>query len=297
MMSTATRAVNFLIGFPAVVSFLVEATAKRWPPPVLTALFYEYYKYSKMFVVRPFALVLSLALLVGCSTSKRNVAWRVREMAVARSSTVTLYGPGEKVLLTMNRQTVQKLLLAHFRITRSAGTQAELLIVEGDEPNAFAAMINGRRMIAINIAMIKLIGENIDEFAALLGHEAAHWAMGHADSSKVRSSTIQGISTLVGVGLGVAGIPAAGIITGLSADLIEASYSRDNEREADALSIDYMLANGFDPQGAVRLQEKMLKLPVGLKVPFLGTHPSGQERVENLKRLIGAKQEKAGVAE
>jgi predicted Zn-dependent protease len=219
-------------------------------------------------------------------------------MAVARSSTVTLYGAGETVLLTMNKQTVQKLLLAHFRITRSAGTQAELLIVEGDEPNAFAALMNGRRTIAISIGMIKLIGENnMDEFAALLGHEAAHWAMGHVDSAKVRSTTIQGISTLVGAGMGVAGIPAAGLITGLSAELIEASYSRDAEREADALSIDYMVASGFDPEGAVRLQEKMLKQPAGLRVPFLSTHPSGRERVETLKKLIVARQEQTGVVE
>jgi predicted Zn-dependent protease len=40
----------------------------------------------------------------------------------------------------------------------------------------------------------------------------------------------------------------------------------------------------------VRLQEKMLRLPAGLKMPFLSTHPSGQERVENLKKLIVAKQ-------
>ena len=165
-----------------------------------------------------------------------------------------------------------------------------LFIVEGDDPNAFAGFIDGRRMIAVNIAMVKLIGENVDEFAALFGHEAAHWAKGHVDSSKTRSSTIQGIGTLVGVGLGVAGIPAAGVITRLPADLIEASYSRDDEREADALSIDYMLANGFDPQGAVRLQEKMLKLPGGLKVPFLNTHPGGEERIDNLKKLIEAKQ-------
>ncbi|MGB7950572.1 MAG: M48 family metalloprotease [Candidatus Binatia bacterium] len=248
--------------------------------------------------MRPLVLMLLLALSAGCSTPKSDVAWRVKEMAVARSSTVTLYGAGETVLLTMNKQTVQKLLLAHFRITRSAGTQAELLIVEGDEPNAFAALMNGRRTIAISIGMIKLIGENnMDEFAALLGHEAAHWAMGHVDSAKVRSTTIQGISTLVGAGMGVAGIPAAGLITGLSAELIEASYSRDAEREADALSIDYMVASGFDPEGAVRLQEKMLKQPAGLRVPFLSTHPSGRERVETLKKLIVARQEKTGVVE
>jgi predicted Zn-dependent protease len=243
------------------------------------------------------AFALLLIIAAGCSTSQGDFSWRVREMALAPTSNVTLYGPGETVLLTMRRQTVQRLLLAHFRIARSAGIQAELFIVEGDDPNAFAGFINDRPMIAINIAMVKLIGENVDEFAGLLGHEAAHWAKGHMDASKTRSSIIQGIGTLAGVGLGLAGIPAAGVITRLPADLIEASYSRDDEREADATSIDYMLANGFDPQGAVRLQEKMLRLPAGLKVPFLTTHPSGQERIENLKKLIAAKQEGIGVVE
>ena len=245
-----------------------------------------YDKRFKIVVRRPFVLVLLVTLVAACSPS---FSWPVREMAVAPTNSVTFYGPGETVLLTMRKQTVQRLLLAHFRIARSAGIQAELFIVEGDNPNAFAGFINGRPMIAINIAMVKLIGENVDEFAALLGHEAAHWAKGHVDARKTRASTIQGIGTLVGVGLGAAGVPAAGVITGLAADLIEASYSRDDEREADAASIDYMLANGFDPQGAVRLQEKMLGLPGGLKVPFLNSHPSGEERIANLKKLIAAK--------
>ncbi|HXV80761.1 MAG TPA: M48 family metalloprotease [Candidatus Binatia bacterium] len=247
--------------------------------------------------MKPFALALLITILAGCSTSKDDGAWRVREMALGPTSAVTFYGPGEKVLLSVKRQTIQKLLLAHFRITRSAGIQAELFIVEGDYPNAFAGYVNGQRMIAINIAMIKLIGEDTDEYAALLGHESAHWAKGHVDASKSRASTIHVIGTLVGAGLGMAGVPAASVITGLSADLIEASYSRDDEREADGLSIDYMLANGFDPQGAVRLQEKMLKLPGTLKVPFLSTHPSGQERVENLKKVIATEQGKNGVVE
>jgi predicted Zn-dependent protease len=260
----------------------------------LTALFHIGNKTVKIGSMKPFAFALLLVILAGCSTSTSSgsVAWRVREMALAPTSTVALYGPGEKVLLVMNKQTVQRLLLAHFRITRSAGIQAELFIVEGEEPNAFAGMIEGRRMIAINIAMVRLIGDNIDEFAALLGHEAAHWAKGHVDSSQARSSTIQGIGTLIGVGLGMAGVPAAGIITGLGADLIQASYGRDDEREADALGIDYMLAARFNPQGALWLQEKMLKLPGARKVPFLSSHPSGEERVENLKKLIDAKQAK-----
>lgn len=77
--------------------------------------------------MKPFVSALLLTILAGCSAPKGDVTWRVREMALAPTTKVVLYGPGEKVLLTMNRQTVQKLLLAHFRITRSAGIQAQLL--------------------------------------------------------------------------------------------------------------------------------------------------------------------------
>jgi predicted Zn-dependent protease len=49
--------------------------------------------------------------------------------------------------------------------------------------------------------------------------------------------------------LAAAGVPASGYITGLGAQLVEAAYSRDDEREADMLGIDYMIANSFDPLG------------------------------------------------
>lgn len=229
-------------------------------------------------------LILML-LLSGCASHSR-MYWNVRELVLAPAPVIQLTAPDNQVVMNIDRQTVQKLFLAHRQITRAAGVQADLLIVDGDEPNAFAGVVNGRRSIAINTAMMKLIGDDIDKGAALLGHEAAHWAKGHGDTRKVRSSTIQGISTALGVGLGMAGVPGAGYITGLGADLIDASYSRDDEREADALGIEYMMAGGFDPQGAVRLHENMLKLSAGVHIPFLSSHPSGSERLENLQKLI-----------
>jgi predicted Zn-dependent protease len=203
--------------------------------------------------------------------------------------TIALEGRDHQIVVTVPTPTIQKLLLAHLRITRSAGTQAELFIVEGADPNAFAGLMNGRRVIGINVAMLKLIGDDLELYAALLGHETAHWAKGHVDASNVRSTTIQGIGTAIGVGLGAAGVPAAGLIAGVGADMIDASYTRDDEREADAASVDYMLINGFDPAGAVRLQEKLLNVPGGLRIPFLSSHPSGEERIENLKKIIAAK--------
>jgi Zn-dependent protease with chaperone function len=236
-------------------------------------------------------LILGILLLAcaACTTGSGKYLWRVRDFALAPGPRVHFLRPNQTDALTMSTQTVQKLLLAHLRISRTANIQAELLVIEDTDPNAFAGLVNGRRVVAINTAMIRLIGDDIDAYAALLGHESAHWARNHGGSREARSNTLQGFSTLAGLGLSAVGVPAAGWITGLGADLIDASYSRDDEREADALAIDYMLANGFEPEGAVRLHEKMLKSSGAVRVPFLSGHPSGEERIENLKKLIAAK--------
>lgn len=232
-------------------------------------------------------------ITAGCSSMQSRLMWPARELALVPGTAISLRRPDGETAAVVNTQTVQKLLLAHFRITRVANVQAELIFYDGEEPNAFAAVVNERRTIAINTGMIKLIGDDIDEYAALLGHETAHWAKGHADEGSTRSKTIQAIGTALGVGLGAAGVPGAGYITGFGADLIEAAYSRDDEREADALGIDYMIANSFDPGAAVRLHEKMLKLNDRLRIPFLSSHPSSRERIENLKKVIEQKQRAA----
>lgn len=233
----------------------------------------------------PVALAGLLAMLSACATSQYKLAWRVRDLATAPSPTIHLLGHNQ-VMAAVDRLTMQKLLLAHFRISRAAGIQAELLVVDGDDPNAFAGLVNGRPTIAGNLGMIKLIGDDMDEFASLLGHEAAHLAKGHGETGKTRSSTLQAIGSLVGMGLGAAGVPAAGTITGLAANLIEAAYSREEEREADALGVGYARSAGYNPYGAIRLHEKLLKVSGGSLLPFLSSHPGAQERIENLKVLI-----------
>lgn len=240
--------------------------------------------------------ILILTLLSGCATSQGRLVWRVREMALVQTPMIGLQARDHTMLVTLNTRTVQRVLLAHIRITRTAGLPAELVIVEGKEPNAFAGLMSGRRVIGINTEMVKLIGDDVDEFAALVGHEAAHWAKGHVDSARAREGTLYAIGTLAAVGLGAAGVPAAGTITGLGVDLINASYSRDQEREADASSVDYLLSNGYDPHAAVRLHEKLLKISGKSLLPFLSSHPSGRERIENLKALIQSKKSDTGAA-
>ena len=232
-------------------------------------------------------LWLFLLLLFGCGAQQGKLVWRVKDMALERRPVVELLGTDEQIVFRIPTRTIQEMTLAHFRISRAANVQSDLYIVEGDEPNAFAAPNpRGQKIIAINLGMIKLIGDDANQYAALIAHEAAHWAKGHVDAGQTRTSTLNAIGTLVGVGLSATGVPAAGIISGLGIDLVDSSFNRDQEREADAQSIDYLLASNYDPAAAIALQEKFATLDSGARLSFLSSHPSGEERIQNLRAII-----------
>lgn len=240
-------------------------------------------------VAKTFIGMAVLLTLCSCSARRDRLAWRVKDMVLAQATIIALQGPNERIMASIPKRTLQELMLAHLRISRTAGIEAELLIVDGNDPNAFAGFADKRAVVGINLGMIKLIGDDVHQYAALLGHEAAHWAKGHVDASKFRSNTLDVIGTIISGGLGAAGVPASGLITGLGLDIIDASYSRDEEREADATAIDYLLANNYDPQCAIALFDKMIKTSSGFSLPFLSSHPSDQERIENFRKLIEAK--------
>jgi len=237
----------------------------------------------------PLLLLCMVFLTTGCSLGRQTLAWRVKDVVLTQTPALSLQGHDEQIIVTLPTKTLQQMMLAHIRIGRSANVQAELFIVDGEDPNAFAGLHAGQRIIGIKVGMVKLIGDDADEYAALIGHEAAHWAKGHVDSGQVRTNTLNAVGTLVGAGLGMAGVPVGGLIAGLGVDLIDTSYSREQEREADAQSLEYMSVNGYDPRAAVKLHEKMHSAGGGFRLPFLSSHPSGDERIENLRALIDAK--------
>jgi predicted Zn-dependent protease len=242
--------------------------------------------------MKKFILAIFCLMLAGCSAQQPKLYWRVKDMVLGKGPVMDLEGPDQKILLSVPTRTMQEMMLAHLRISRTAGVPSEFYIVDGDEPNAYAGIMQDRRVTAINLGMIKVLDGNISEYAALIGHEVAHFAKGHGAAGKTRSTTLNAVGTLVGVGLGAVGVPAAGLISGLGVDLIDSSFDRGQEREADTLSIEYMMANNYDPWAAIRLHEKFLKIDRGLRLPFLSSHPSSEERIKNLKAVIEAKQSK-----
>ena len=57
---------------------------------------------------------------------------------------------------------------------------------------------------------------------------------------------------------------------GVGAQLVSTKYGRDAELESDLYGMRYMQRAGYDPQGAVTLQEKFVRLPAGRRPELAG---------------------------
>lgn len=136
-----------------------------------------------------------------------------------------------------------------------------------------------------------LLAELTDEsqLAALLGHEMAHINYRHTARAMTRGALWQ--TALSGVGTAVQtrntryseAVMLAGQLGGAA---FLSKYSRDQERQADQLGMDYMVAGGYDPRGMVDLMDVLVRLsgrnPSAVELLF-ATHPMSRERLADAK--------------
>jgi len=126
--------------------------------------------------------------------------------------------------------------------------------------------------------------DNEAELSALLGHELGHVNARHTAEQMSKGMLTQ---TVVG-GLAVAAGTQGAVYGNLASQLgqfgagaLLASYSRDNEREADALGMEYMVRAGYSSQGMVGLMDVLRSMgkhkPSAIELMF-ATHPMSDER-------------------
>ncbi len=127
---------------------------------------------------------------------------------------------------------------------------------------------------------------NEAELASLLGHEMGHVNARHTAEQMSKGTLAQlavtGLAAYAGTkGAGMG--QAAAALGQLSAGALLASYSRDNERQADALGMEYMVKAGYGPEGFVGLMtllKNLSKHEPGVTELFFSTHPMSAERYD-----------------
>jgi predicted Zn-dependent protease len=151
-------------------------------------------------------------------------------------------------------------------------------VVDSDEVNAFA-FPGG--YFYVNKGLI-LEAENESELAGVMAHEISHVTARHATArmSKGQILQIAAIPALfVGGYWAQMGIQNA---LGLGINLELMGITRESEREADQLGIQYLWNTGYDPNGFVSFFEKMQKEEKNTPSRLAGwfrTHPSTDDRI------------------
>lgn len=162
----------------------------------------------------------------------------------------------------------------------------EFVVLNNPEINAWA-MPGGK--VAINRGLLmKLDSES--ELAAVLGHEIVHAAAKHGAKQMQQAMLLQGALLAATIALQtqtdnestqVIGVIGAQVV----ATLLSAKFSRDDERESDHYGMTYLSRAGYDPRGAVKVQELLLRESQGrdsnLLANLVASHPPSQERIDS----------------
>lgn len=182
---------------------------------------------------------------------------------------------------------VKRVLATGEKMLQAAGegSKPELVLLASGSINAFAFFNGNQPTIAFTLGMVRLLAEDDDAWAALLGHELAHIRLDHHRNMSARRERTETASSFAGLLLATIGLPFASLAADATATLADRAFSRDDERQADSTGVDYMRRAGYAANGAVRLQQLLLTAPGKNAIRFLSTHPSGEERIANLRKL------------
>ena len=159
-------------------------------------------------------------------------------------------------------------------------------VIDNDEVNAFA-LPGG--FFYVNTGLI-LAADNEAELAGVMAHEIAHVAARHATKNATKGQ----IWNLASIPLIFVGGPVGYAIqqaAGLAVPMSFLKFSRDAEKEADLLGLEYQYASGYDPASFVQFFEK-LKVGDKQHKNFLArafaTHPMTEDRIKRAQNEIQA---------
>tara|TARA_B100000767_G_scaffold274190_1_gene306433 strand:- start:10748 stop:12340 length:1593 start_codon:yes stop_codon:yes gene_type:complete len=157
----------------------------------------------------------------------------------------------------------------------------EFSVINNGVPNAWA-LPGGK--ISINRGLLTELGSEA-ELAAVLGHEVVHSAARHGAKGVERGTILQATAAVAGIATANTDYGKyIALGAGLGSQLINSRYGRSAESESDRYGMNYMSRAGYDPQGAVDLQQTFVDLSEQKDSNFFeglfASHPPSKQRLE-----------------
>lgn len=245
------------------------------------------------------SLLFSLLLLLGgCATNK--ITGRSQTMIISDESAAQQSHQAYSQLIneaaqkrTLDHDTYQlnrvlsiaKPLIAQAILLRpnAKNWQWDVHVLKNDEVNAWC-MAGGK--MAVYTGLLDKVQPTDDELAAVMGHEIAHALLSH-QAEKMSRAMMQNLGLNAGmIAAGMFGYNVRGLAS--VADTVatiglQLPNSREAESEADRIGIEMAAKAGFNPQAAVTLWEKMIKVGGTGAPEWLSTHPNPETRIAAMK--------------
>jgi predicted Zn-dependent protease len=157
-----------------------------------------------------------------------------------------------------------------------------IAVFDDPTPNAFA-LPGGK--IGVHTGMLR-VARTPDQLAAIIAHEIAHVLADHSNERLTQELAVRGGLMLVDLFAEEPGSLKHEVLRGalgIGAEYgLLLPYSRTHEREADRIGRDLMAEAGFDPRASIALWRNMAAVGGGEPLAFLSTHPSHDNRMEEL---------------
>lgn len=178
--------------------------------------------------------------------------------------------------------TIAKRLIPHVGVFRPDAVKWnwDVTVFESNEVNAFC-MAGGK--IGVYTGLIRKLNATDDELAAVIGHEIAHALREH-----VREDVSRQMATQMGLQiLSSVATKQQQMIGQLGPILADVTFnlprSREAEIESDRMGVELAARAGYNPRAAISLWQKMAQLGGARPAEFMSTHPSPENRIQDLE--------------
>jgi len=130
--------------------------------------------------------------------------------------------------------------------------------------------------IYVYTGLMKFV-ESEDELAGIIAHEVAHGDLRHSTDQLTKQYGIQVLIALLTDS-------DSRLLADIGANLVQLSYSRSDESEADRYAVRYLKDTPYSPTAFADFFQRMLQKDGNMGVfQFLSTHPDPGNRVEKIK--------------
>ncbi len=134
--------------------------------------------------------------------------------------------------------------------------------------------------IVLTDALVTAYGDDEDLIAGIIGHEMGHVIEDHSLKQLYRSLSVYVLIALIAGDVG----PILEDLTLEGQLLLQLSFSREHERDADAFGVNLVSQAGYDPHGLARFFEEISEHDPDNS--WFSTHPNSTERQDAIERHI-----------